>query len=114
MIMPDSLEYSSVFEALEKGEFYSSMGPTFKEVSFDGETVHVECSPVKRITLHVGSKAPSRVIANDGEYITSADFNIAPLDPRMKYIRVSATDENAKSADTRGYFIDELLEKLGK
>ena len=106
--------FAMIFEALEKGEFYSSMGPTFKEVSFDGETVHVECSPVKRITLQVGNKLPKRIIANEGEYITSADFNITPMDPRMKYIRVNVIDEYAKSADTRGYFIDELLEKLGK
>lgn len=114
MIMPESLEYSSVYEALEKGEFYSSMGPVFNEISFDGETVHVECSPVKRITLHVGNKLPPRVIANEGEYITSADFKIVPLDPRMKYIRVNIIDEYAKAADTRGYFIDEFWEKLGK
>ena len=114
MIMPEALEYSSVFEALEAGEFYSSMGPVFKEVSFDGTTVHVECSPVKRITIHMGNKNPKRVVACEGEYVTSADFEIAPLDPRMKFFRINATDEYARSADTRGYFIDELMERLGR
>lgn len=105
MIMADELSYGSVFSALEKGEMYASMGPVFSEISVEGNKVHVECSPVERITMYTGSKGPSRVIAEQGKTITSADFEI---DPRAKFIRISAVDALCRAADTRGYFVDEL------
>lgn len=105
MIMADGLSYDSVFSALEKGEMYASMGPAFSEISVEGNKVHVECSPVERIMLYMGSKSPKRVVANAGETITSADFEI---DPRAKFIRISAVDSRGRFADTRGYFLDEI------
>ncbi len=105
MIMADELSYGKVIDALEKGEMYSSMGPVFKEVSFDGETVHVECSEVEGIFVFAGSKAVKHVWAEKGETITGADIKI---DPKSRYIRVSIKDKNGKYADTRGFFRDEL------
>ena len=105
MIMADELDYDSVFSAMEKGEMYASMGPLFKEISVENGKVHVECSEVERITLFMGGKSPKRVIAPKGGNITSADFEI---DPRAKFIRISATDRYGRAADTRGYFVDEL------
>lgn len=105
MVMPDSFEYGAIVDAIEKGEMYSSMGPTFTEVSIEGNKVHVECSPVKHIAAFTGSKTPKRAFAPIGGFITSADFE---LDDRAKYLRVSITDCEGKHADTRGYFRDEL------
>ena len=105
MIMPEKFSYSSVIEAMEKGEMYSSMGPVFNEVSMDGNKIHIECSEVKQITVFSGSKAPKRVYSNFGEKITSADFEI---DDRAKFVRVSIMDEYGRFADTRGFFRDEL------
>jgi hypothetical protein len=36
----------AIYEALRAGHFYASQGPTIENVEFDGDTVHVECSPV--------------------------------------------------------------------
>ena len=105
MIMPEEFSYSSVIEAMEKGEMYSSMGPVFNEVSMDGNKIHIECSEVKQITVFSGSKAPKRVYSNFGEKITSADFEI---DDKTKFVRVSIMDEYGRFADTRGFFRDEL------
>ncbi len=105
MIMADELSYDSVFSALEKGEMYASMGPVFSEISVEGNKVHVECSPVEKIMLYMGSKSPKRVLAEPGETITSADFEI---ESKAKFIRVSAVDAFGKAADTRGYFLDEI------
>ena len=104
MIMADELSYSSVFSALERGEFYSSMGPTIKSLTVDGDSVHIETDPVARITFFDGSKRPQFVI---GEDLTSADFT---LDGSERYIRLTATDSRGRSAETRGYFPDELKE----
>ncbi len=105
MIMPKEFSYDSIFEAMEKGEMYSSMGPTFKEVSMVGNKIHIECSPVDNIIVYTGSKSPKRLYANESETIESADFEI---DERALFVRVSIGDKFGKRADTRGYFRDEL------
>ena len=105
MIMPDDFSYDSVINAMEKGQMYSSMGPQFKEVSIEGNKLHIECSDVDRIMVFTGSKNPKSEFAEVGKTITSADFEI---DDRAKFIRVSIVDKYGKFADTRGFFRDEL------
>ena len=105
MIMPESFTYGSVIEAMEKGEMYSSMGPVFKEISIEGNKIHIECSQVQQIMVFTGSKSPKRKHAPQGEAITSADFEI---DERAKFVRVSVADQYGRFADTRGFFRDEL------
>ena len=105
MIMPESFTYDSIIGAMETGEMYSSMGPLFKEVSMNGNRIHIECSEVDRIMVFTGSKAPKRKFADSGKAITSADFEI---DDRAEFVRVSIVDKYGKFADTRGFFRDEL------
>ena len=104
MIMPEELSYSSVFEAMEKGEMYSSMGPTFKEISVEGDTVHIECSEASHIFMYMGSKVPRYLHAAEGESMTVADLKIHP---EAKYIRFSIRDEKGRWADTRAFFPEE-------
>ena len=105
MIMPESFTYDGVIRAMETGEMYSSMGPVFKEVSIEGNRVHVECSEVERIIVFTGSKMPKSVIAPAGETVTCADLEV---DDRAEYVRVSVVDRYGRFADTRGFFRDEL------
>lgn len=105
MIMPEEFTYDSVIDAMEKGEMYSSMGPEIKEVSMEGNKIHIECSEVEKILVFTGNKAPKRKFAPINETITSADFEI---DDRAKFVRVSVVDKFGRAADTRGFFRDEL------
>lgn len=105
MIMADELRYDKVIEAMEKGEMYSTMGPVIKEVSFDGETVHVESSAVTAVYCYIGSKSPARVITAKDAPITSADLKI---DLKCKYLRVSVADAYGRFADTRAFSREEL------
>ena len=105
MIMPETFNYYSVFEAMENGEMYSSMGPVFKEVSMTGNKIHIECSEVAHIMVFTGGKSPKRVHAPAGETITCADFEI---DDGAKFVRISVVDEYGRFADTRGFFRNEL------
>lgn len=105
MIMPEEFTYDSVYKAMETGEMYSSMGPVFKEISMEGNKIHIECSDVTAIRVFTGSKSPKVKCSPLGETITSADFEI---DDRAKFIRVSVTDECGNHADTRGFFRSEF------
>lgn len=105
MIMPNEFTYDGVINAMEKGEMYSSMGPLFKEISLDGDILHVECTGVEQISVYFGSKVPGYVRAPKDEVVTSADFKVPA---RARYIRVSVFDSRGRAADTRGFFRDEL------
>lgn len=105
MIMAEDLTYDAVFRAMETGQMYSSMGPVFKEVSMEGNKIHIECSEVERIMVFTGSKSPKRKFAEPDGVITSTDFEI---DDRAKFVRVSVVDKYGRFADTRGFFRDEL------
>lgn len=111
MILADELSYTAVIEAMEAGEMYSTMGPTFKEITFDGSTLHVVCSDVSVITCHIGSKNPACVRAAEGETVATADFSISPY---ARYVRLSVMDSKGRRADTRAYERTELgWEPLG-
>lgn len=106
MIMADELEYGTVISAMEKGEMYASRGPSFTEVSFENGNLHIECSDVVWIRAFFGShKMVKTLYAKKGETINCADFEM-PED--LRYIRVAIEDENGKTADTRGFFREEL------
>lgn len=107
MIMADSLDYDSVFSAMENGEMYSSMGPVFKSVEYVDGHLHIECSPVSAIIVYRGAKQTERAVAPVGETITSADFDI---DDGAKFIRISLVDAFGRWADTRGFMREELEE----
>lgn len=105
MILAEKLEYDTVFDAMERGEMYSSTGPLFKEVSIEDNRLHIECSEVEQIVVYTGGKKTHRAFARDGISLTVADFEV---DTNAPYIRISVFDKNGHSADTRGYFRDEL------
>ena len=105
MIMADSLDYGSIFTAMEQGEMYSSMGPEIKSIAYLDRRVHVECSPASSVIVYTGRKHPQHVTASRGRSVTSADITI---DEDAKYLRVSVIDREGRWADTRGYSRDEL------
>ena len=105
MVLADKLEYDTVFNAIETGEMYSTMGPEIYEVSFDGENVHVSCSDAVRISCFCGARVPLSQVAEPGQTINSATLK---LRENARYVQISVTDKDGKRADTRGYFRDEL------
>jgi len=46
MLKAEEPTREAIYEALREGHFYATEGPTIENVQFDGDTVHVECSPV--------------------------------------------------------------------
>ena len=91
---------------------YASMGPTFTEVSVEGDRLHVACSEVAHIYLYNGGKRPGVIHAAPGESLTEGDFVI---DRGARYVRVSIRDAQGRWADTRGFFRDEIgLPPLGE
>lgn len=105
MILADALCYDKVVEAMEQGDMYSTMGPVFEEVSFDGENVHVKCSDVAAIVCHCGSCNPTSAWAEEGKTINEATLYVGK---KAMYVRISICDSQGRYADTRAYSREEL------
>ncbi len=106
-IYADSLTQESVTEALVRGDFYASRGPVIKALWYEDGIFHIECSPASAIVLSNSHRRDPRISLKrsaDGT-LTSAQFPICELD---HFVRFTVTDAHGKTANTRGYWRDEL------
>ena len=119
----EALEYAKVFDALRNGDFYSSTGPEIYELSIDDGKLFIRCSEAVKIVLSTERRRTKVARADDGEPITSFEFDIAELIEqhreveekyealgikRKTYIRLTVKDKNGNMAYTRAYYLDEL------
>lgn len=104
-IEADNLEYNEIINAIKNGEFYASTGPEIYSLKVDGERIKIETSPVKEIGLCTKGRRAPKITAKEGEFITSAEFDIKDNDG---YFRLRVIDTNGKRAYTQAYFLDQL------
>lgn len=114
MLKAESLDYQTVMKALQKGEFYSTMGPEIKELYIEAReqadktvnTLVVKTSPVKKIYVKMEGRNCYMEVAGEGMLLTEARFE---LTKKEGYIRVECRDEKGLYANSNAYFLDELL-----
>lgn len=94
------LSYDEVMRSLQNGDFYASTGPQISSLVKDGDTVTIECSPCKRISLVTGTRRGKVVAAENGKSISGASFTIRESDG---YFRIRVEDEFGKKAYTQAY-----------
>ena len=110
-----SLDYATVFEALKRGDFYSSTGPEIKSLYIEDGILHVKTSAAVQIAVASDHRWTS-VKNADGKLLRGGEFNLAKLienaaiapEGRNVWLRVQVTDKYGKCARTRAYFLDEL------
>ena len=107
MIKAEKLDYASVIEAMEKGNFYATQGPEIKELYFEDGYIHIECSEAREICLNSLTRECMRVGSNDCT-LTSADFKIS--DSLHGYVRFKVIDKYGKAAWTNPYYVKDLME----
>lgn len=115
MVKAEKLEYATVINALERGDFYASTGPEIKELSIEDGVLHVECSAARSVFVSTERRMSMQKNATDAP-LCAADFDLnkylcdskndkATVKP---YFRVTVVDEAGKRAYSRAYFLDEL------
>lgn len=107
MIKAESLDYASIIEAMEQGNFYASQGPEIKELYFEDGKIHIECSEARDICMCTLTRECMRYGSNDGD-LTSADFKIS--DSLHGYVRFKVIDKYGKAAWTNPYYVKDLME----
>lgn len=115
MVKAEKLEYSTIFDALERGDFYASTSPEIYELSIEKGIVHIECSPVREIYFMTESRFASNTCMHEKE-LTSVDIDISSYlgykksaPPwRKPFVRFVLVDTQGKVAYTRAYTLEEL------
>jgi hypothetical protein len=101
----------AVLAALRDGAFYASTGPTVHDVRREGDTVAVECSPCRSVTLVASKTMGAAVHAGrlgyryKGEVDAESDDGLVvaatlTVPPGASYARVEVTDTAGRSAWT--------------
>ena len=103
-ILADSLEYSSIINAMEEQNFYASSGPQIFSLSFENGVFRVETSPAKRICFITNCRNRGVLHAPNDKTISQSEF--ADLE-KVEWVYVEVTDANGKKAFTRAFFKDE-------
>ena len=78
---------------MKAGRYYSTQGPSLRELLLDGERLHVETSEAYAITLTGGGdrwQSGQERTSDSGEAIAEADFDLSPF--RGSYCRVTVVD----------------------
>jgi hypothetical protein len=93
---------AAIVAALRAGTFYSSCGPRFDRITWDGAKVHLETSPVQFVRLVGPSRAGARIGSFDGPPLRAADLAV-PLD--WPYVYVEIEDARRCRAWTNTLFV---------
>ena len=118
MVKAEKLDYATVMDALERGDFYASTGPQIKELTIEDGVLHVVSSPCARISVSTERRFTRfENVGDDGKLLTEATFDMNPyLDacrtvenlPWEPYFRVTLLDEKGLNAFSRAYYVSEL------
>lgn len=107
VINAEKLEYKSVIDALFRGDFYSSEGPSIYEIRVEDGKVYVRTSECENIVYSTaGRRRAMSFIQKDGKPVTEGVFEIRDIDC---YFRITVTDKYGKKAYSNAYFLDELF-----
>lgn len=98
VIQADALTQEAVTDALEKGKFYASMGPLFRSIVLEDNTLKIETSPVSRVLLTTGHRQAQVAYPAEGETtITEATFDLSRI-ITGDYVRLTLIDEQGNRA----------------
>ena len=114
MVKASSLDYDEVFNALKKGDFYSSTKPLIYELYIEDNLIHIKTSEAKKIYLTTDRRYTR--FSNSDKMITEATFDIneyiSSCNSELSnnhYIRITVVDASGNEAHTRAYYLDELI-----
>jgi hypothetical protein len=118
MIKAESLDYDTIFSALERGDHYSSSGPLINDLYIEDGILHITTSEAKYIELITERRYRFHHSSNSENGITETAFDLRPYlsncenrtdSDLIPYFRVCVCDKNGEMAYTRAYFVDELV-----
>ena len=92
----ERLDPEALLDSLKAGRYYSTQGPSFRELLVDNDSLHVETSDAYAITLTGSGDRWQSGSERTGEPVVEAEFDLAPF--RGSYCRVTVVDPGGRRA----------------
>ena len=117
MVKAEKLDYTTVIDALERGDFYASTGPSIKDLYLEDGVLKIETSEAFSISLISSYRYHRERRGTDEAPLTAASFDLnefirqnnAHEYPRnTPWVRLEVRDMRGNLAWTRAFFLDEL------
>lgn len=115
MVKAPVLKHEEVYDALARGDFYSSEKPLIEELYIEDGIIHIKTTPAKKIIVTTDKRYTYPIIAEEGQSLTNADMDITWFLERcdetinkVEYVRITVIDEEGYIAYTRAYYVNEL------
>ena len=105
MIKAPSLEYSSIMNALQQGDFYASTGPEIHELYVQDGKVYIKCSEADRVLLTCANRSSAVLYSENDTPLIEAAFVIPE---NCGYFRLTVVDSKGRRACTNAYFFDDI------
>jgi hypothetical protein len=116
MVKAPALKHEEVYDALKRGDFYSSQKPLIDELYIEDGIIHIKTSKAKKIVVTSDKRYTSVLMAKEGQYLTNETLDISWYLERCdesiiknEYIRIQVVDEDGFVAHTRAYYLNELM-----
>ncbi len=118
MVKAADLGYETITRALEAGDFYSSTGPCFDELTFEDGKLNLSCSPCRSIYVTTERRVYFRQMAEEGKTVDGASFDLSDYIEKSRltddtwreaWFRVTLYDREGHEAHTRAYFLADLI-----
>ena len=106
MLTCGALTYDSLIGALDSGSFFASTGPILSELWLDGNTLHIECSPVSGIYVHGSLYKHRAAVIEDEDTIRCIDIDLGNIFADSDYIFVQAVDTKGNRAWSVPYWFN--------
>lgn len=102
MIKAKSLSHGDIYEAMEKGDMYTTQGPEIYELYIENDEVHMKFSNAKHVMMVTSGRRRKFTIAKENEYLNEVVY---PIPKEMEWIRMVVIDKYGRKARTRAYFL---------
>ena len=97
MVKARELTRRAILDAIRKGHFYATQGPTIRSLDARGGTVRLTCSPVRKIVWHAEGPYGLAILAKWGER-SRARFALRGIVGHSKYLRLEIVDASGRKA----------------
>ena len=114
MVGAEKLEYASVIDALEKGDFYMSCGPEIFDLTVEGDKLKLTCTDARQIMMQTHGRSGLNVEAEGENWLQEVTFDLADFFKKAEgdescCITLTVTAPDGSYATTRAYYLNELL-----
>ncbi len=112
MVKARKLTREAILDAIRKGHFYATQGPAIRSLRASGGTVHLICSPVRKIVWHTEGPNGLLVVAGNG-LLSRARYPLKRAAGKSGYLRLEITDAAGRKAWSNPIWYDARARRWG-